>query len=119
MAARIAAFLAVAGAGLVLAPTPAVALTRTQANAKALAALKPEKLHGPTGVVVYGTTHALHAGKWVWALSVPKGKRHRRTVKRKPLKSDAWLFWMDPQWGAEFSHPSPMLLIDDATGKVV
>jgi len=119
MAARIAAVLGVLLAGTALSAPAAGALTRTQANAAALAALKPDKVASPTGVVVYGGERPIRAGHAVWADAVPRRAKQRYVTARvRPLKHDAWLFWMDPTWGAKFSHPSTMLLVDDKTGAV-
>lgn len=118
MAARRAAALGALCAALAFVSAPAAALTRTQATAKALAALKPEGVKSRTGVVVYGGEHPVRKGHAVWGETVPRGEQPRVTQAVRPLKADAWLFWMDPAWGAKFSHPSTMLLIDDRTGAV-
>ena len=92
------------------APGPACALTRARANQIALSVLRPQ---GATGRVV------------VFGLPAPLGPRQTVSVVApgvstfRPLGRRAWLYWEDQGYGAEFSHPSVLLLIGDRGGGVL
>lgn len=125
MAARIAAVLAVALVGLASSgPAAAASLTRAQANAIALAKLKPQTKTSRTGVVLYGTPKPLRAGTDVFEIKLPSqrvSQRPRKVVKQavRPLAHKAWLYWLDTKWGARFSHRTTMLLLDATDGHVL
>jgi hypothetical protein len=110
------------------AASEALRLTRKQADAAALAVLRP----GSQGryAVVYGYPAALPAETTVSAAGPGPGQRWRAlrrstgseltaVVPRTRLKALGWLFWDDPRAGAEFPHPSRLLLLDGASGKVL
>lgn len=81
------------------------AVTRQQATAVALKLLKPRR-----GTVVFGLPTPVAAkqkvGEAVSGAVEPAGRR-------------AWLFWQDQAPHAQFRHPSRLLLVDAATGKVI
>jgi hypothetical protein len=96
-----------------LVPASADAISRKHAGAVALRSLRPQVWPGPTAV--YGLQKPVGVGHVVaaWSLS-PK---RRMPVVR--LRRRAWLFWEDLGYGANLSHPSFVLLIDDRTGKLL
>lgn len=106
---RLAFGLAAIGLLTLTVATPAHAITRRQANAIALAALKPhaERSH----VVLFGLPKPVRAGQVVTELARPG-------LLKRPGKP-AWLFWEDREPGAMFQHDSVVLIVDDATGAVV
>jgi hypothetical protein len=103
-------WLAVAGTAVAtcLLAAPAQALTRAQANAAALQALKPQNVAGP--VIVFGLPKPVKAGQVVSELATPG------LLKRPGRK--AWLFWEDLGPGQMYEHESIALLVDDRTGRV-
>jgi len=120
---RLVALLAALAAIVLLADAlPAQALTRGRANAIALAALGPQRLAG--GAAVLGLPAPLPRGSYVDDAAVPAGTPlvgdARTSVEHlHPLRAPAWLFWEDDAYGAEFEHPGLILLVDDASGRVV
>ena len=112
-----------------LARSPAAsALTRRQADALALAVLRPQA--AGRYAVVYGFPAVLRAGTTVSAAGPGPGQRWRvvRTsggveltarVPRTKLRTPGWLFWEDARAGVAFPHPSRLLLLDGVTGRVV
>ena len=106
-------------AGVALAGAPdAAALTRGQADAIALRVLKPQQAAAGTRVVLFGLPRPVRAGRAVFDLSPPaRGRLVRRRVKT--LRHPAWLYWEDLVYGAEFQHPSRLLLVDDRSGRVL
>jgi len=113
----------VLAACLALAP-PADAITRERAERIALHALKPPKkgLGKRFTVSIFGLPRPL--GRRAFVLEGgPRGPLKRsspplavRGVKR--LGRRQWLFWRDSMYGARFSHPSVLLLVDDRSGRV-
>lgn len=107
---------AAAAVTLSCATAPAHAITRNQANAIAVRALKPQQLKGPA--VLFGPTKAVPARTRIReAGTAPPGGKPRNVVFR--VVRPVWLFWLDEVAYARFTHPSRMLLVDDASGKVV
>src|SRR3954451_17259869 len=109
MAARTAAVLGVLLVACALSAPAASALTRTQANAIALAKLKPQSKTSSRPVMLYGTPKPLHKGTTVFEFAVPKqrtSERPRKSITRavRPLAHRAWLYWLDTRWGAKFTH---------------
>jgi hypothetical protein len=104
-------WLVLAAAVLLLAASPAQAITRAQAEQIALATLKPEALGTP--VILFGLHKSVKA-KAVVQDSGPSG-----TVLKRAGRGAAWLFWEDLMPGALYEHPSIALLVDDRTGRVV
>src|SRR5262249_35286480 len=118
------ALLVCVGAASVLAGS-SNAVPRKRAVAIALRVLAPTKVKG--SVVVYGLPTPLAAGTVV-SEAGPSG-----TAKTSMLHGSAqlvsrvrswkttgksWLFWADLGPGAYWSHPSRLVLVDDATGRV-
>ena len=93
------------------------ALTRPQANAVALKALAPQKLKGPA--ILFGLTAPLTAKQVVVEAGSPSLTTVPFVPKGAPLGHKAWLFWLDQAAYAQFLHHSRLLLVDDATGKVL
>ena len=93
------------------------ALTRPQANAVALKALAPQKLKGPA--ILFGLAAPLAAKQVVVEAGSPSLSTVPFVPKGAPLGHKAWLFWLDQAAYAQFLHPSRLLLVDDATGKVL
>lgn len=101
---------------LIVAVSPASALTRSQANKIALKALKPAKESGR--VVLFGLRKPLKAGKTVFEAGSTKLKEKQFTESAKQLPNATWLFWEDLDYDGRFQHPSRLLLIDDESGRV-
>jgi len=101
-------------AGVLIAPSAAVALSRSQADGVALSALTPTHSHGGLGVIVYGMPSALPAND---SVDVFRALSHQ-TLNRHALGHRTWLFWEDLAPGAMFSHASVLLLVNDASGGV-
>lgn len=93
------------------------ALTRPQANAVALKALAPQKLKGPA--ILFGLAAPLGAKAVVVEAGSPSLTAVPFVPRGAPLGKRAWLFWLDQAAYAQFLHPSRLLLVDDATGKVL
>jgi hypothetical protein len=102
---------------LSLAPA-AFALTKPQADAAALKALRPQAT--PGSVVVFGLPRALGPKDWLTE-SAPAAhpKQAKSTLRPKLLGHKAWLYWDDLAYGSYFAHKSIVLLVDDKTGAVV
>lgn len=96
---------------------PAEAMTRKQANARALTVLKPSGQKGR--VVVFGLRSALGAGQAVAPATAARMGYRKAVIRDRKLGRRAWLFWMDLAHDARFEHPSRMLVLDDRTGKVL
>jgi hypothetical protein len=126
------AWLALAAATLaaLVAAAPADALTRDRAEQVAMRELDPQRSKTP--VVLFGLREPVEKGALVFEGGAGPGSRRRtRSVRRKgyrgtvtriaekPLRGDAWLFWLDRMPRGEFQHPSVLLLVDDRTGRVV
>lgn len=94
------------------------ALTRAQANAIAIRVLHPQADKGD--VVLFGLPKPLATGSFVVPADPPRGGpgRHAR-VRLRRLSGPAWLFWLDREPEAFFSHPSEYLLVDGSTGRVL
>lgn len=100
------------------------AITRQQAERIALRALKPPKqgLGKRFTVSIFGLPKPL--GRRAFVLEGgARGPLKRsspplavRGVKR--LGRPQWLFWRDSMYGARFSHPSVLLLVDHRSGRV-
>jgi hypothetical protein len=90
-------------------------MTSSQAATKALQILVPQT-RSP-GVVVFALGRPLKAGETVSAFSLRLGRKVRPPTLR--LHRRAWLFWEDLVHGAMFAHPSVVLVLDVATGKVL
>lgn len=110
------AFVAVALAALALAGA-ADAITREQANAVALRVLKPQALKGPT--ILFGLPKTLGARQVVVEAGSKSLAAKPFIPKGAPVGRKAWLFWLDQAAYARFLHPSRLLLVDDAGGKVL
>ena len=101
------------------------AIPRKRAVAIALKALAPTKVKG--SVVVYGLPTPLPAGTIV-SEAGPSGTARTSKLKGRAqlitrvrswkTAKKAWLFWMDLAPGAYWSHPTRLVLVDDATGRV-
>src|SRR5262245_38962427 len=101
------------------------AIPRKRAVAVALEALAPAKAKG--SVVVYGLPTPLPPGTIV-SEAGPSGTAKTSRLKGRAqlvsrtrswkTKGKAWLFWADLAPGAYWSHPSRLVLVDDATGRV-
>jgi hypothetical protein len=102
-------------AALLVAPG-AHAITAKRAQAVALRTLKPQQLAGP--YALFGLPQPLARGAVV-AQGGPANGRASQTLPARPLRSRAWLFWLDEAPNAEFQHPSRVLLVDDRDGRVV
>src|SRR4051812_44978442 len=89
---------------------PASALTRKQASKVARAALKPERAKG-AAVVVFGLRAPIGARTTVADSS--------SSARPRAAGARAWLFWEDLAYGAKFEHPSRLVLVSDATGRVI
>jgi hypothetical protein len=118
-----AAVVAVLGLAAYLGFVPSAgAISRQRAEQIALRALKPPKKGAGTRVTVaiFGLRAPLGAGAVVTEGGPKKaqGSRVRTTETVRPLGARTWLFWRDSKYGAMFSHPSVLLLIDDRSGKV-
>ena len=101
------------------------AIPRKRAVAIALKALAPTKVKG--SVVVYGLPTPLPAGTIVSEAGPSGTAKTSRLEGRAQLVTrvrswkttkKAWLFWMDLAPGAYWSHPTKLVLVDDATGRV-
>ncbi len=116
MGGRLRAALAVLSALLTLAlffgAQSADAITRSQADRIAMRVLKPQRLSASDGVVLLGLPRPLKASD-----DVNQAKPGKSWVP--VLGKREWLFWLDPGYGLQFSHPSTILLIDNRTGRVV
>ena len=121
---------ALAGAWLAVGATAAFALTRAQANRIAMRALRPASQ--PGHVVLFGLPGPLRTGSVLLQSGpAPGGGASTQTVRRgleqltvttvphQPLAHRAWLFWEDLRPGADFAHPSVVLLVGDRSGRVV
>lgn len=106
----------IALAATLAAPGAAQALSHKQADARAVALLRPT--HQPGSVVLFGLPHPLPAGTSVFTSDSPI-RRGPFDVPVKQLRRKAWLFWEDLHYGAKFEHPSRMLLLDDRTGRAL
>jgi hypothetical protein len=95
-----------------------LALTRRQADAQALAVLKPARQGIP--LLLFGLRHPVGANTTVVQGGPVRGRRGV-VIKRslKPLGRKAWLFWEDRLPNTFFEHPSELLLLDDRTGRVI
>ena len=91
---------------------PSEAITRKQAQAKALAALQPAKVKSPN-VVVFRLPSPVRAGQKLGEAGPPTRARRARRLGAK-----AWLFWADHDYGAKFGHRGTLALVDHRTGKV-
>ena len=111
-------------------PAGAAALTRRQADAIALRALKPSRLHRE--LILFGLPRALRAhADVIEAGPNAAGLRHATTRHRGldtttisrvaggPIPRSAWLYWEDLAPDGEFMHPSVLLLIDDRSGHIL
>ena len=117
-----------AGAALPSAATAAPSLTRAQAGAAALRVLDPANASAP--VIVFGLPSPVAAGSYVFD-GGPDSRTRQRTVHtlggleviathpRARVRRRAWLFWEDERPYTEFSHPSRLVLVDAATGRVL
>ncbi|HEU4905139.1 MAG TPA: hypothetical protein VFT19_03355 [Solirubrobacterales bacterium] len=103
---------------------PADAISRQQAERIALRALKPPKqgLGKRFTVSIFGLPKPL--GRRAFVLEGGARGPLRRSnpplaVRRvKRLGRPQWLFWRDSMYGARFSHPSVLLLVDHRSGRV-
>ena len=110
-----AAVVALAPASGTNAATRAGPLTRAQANAIALRVLKPQREKGP--VAVFGLPRPLGANQSVVVAS-PKRLGYDKAEGKLPrLGARTWLYWEDLHYGARFTHPSRLLVVDDRTGR--
>ena len=118
--------------GALAAAPPAGAISRAQAEKRALRILDPQ--HAGGRIVVFGRRQPVGAGRMVGEASpmssplapytVPGTTRRLRGVSQKiapgiTLRHGVWLFWEDLVHGAAFEHPSRLLLLNRTTGRVV
>jgi PKD repeat protein len=111
--------LLVAAAWLLFAGAPvADAITAKEADKLAIKTLKAKKQGD--GVALLAEPKALRKGAVIAEGGVqgalPSGPTELRGTK---LKSKAYLFWLDREYGAEFEHPSTILLLDAKSGKAI
>jgi hypothetical protein len=111
---RALAVTAVAAAALAFVPH-ALALSKPRADAAALRALRPQTLSGR--VALFGLPHALKKTDLV-SEGMPPGAG-KPLSRGQPVGRKAWLYWEDLQYGAFFEHRSVVVLVDDATGRVL
>ena len=102
------AALAAAFVSLLLAG-PSAAITRAQAEETAEAQLRPASLGGD--LILFGLPQPVAS-----AAVVNDAGPTARVLKAKGKA--AWLFWLDLAPGAMYEHPSMVLVVDDATGRV-
>lgn len=98
---------------------PAHAMTREQADALAKKILRPS---GYANAVLYGLPLPIGRGSEVSDDAPgPSGTQDDLTRRSRPFKvtREAWFFWEDIDHGADFEHPSRLLILDAATGGVV
>jgi hypothetical protein len=95
------------------AAAPAAALTKQQADAVAVRALKP--LAKPGETVLFGLPHAVGAAQ---SVAVASGKRQglQPGPKLRAAGRAVWVYWLDQAYGARFEHPGRILLVDDRSG---
>jgi hypothetical protein len=113
--------------GLSAFTAPAGAIRKSQADRIAARTLKTASARGPA--ILFGLPRPLKAGTGISESGRGPGVRERpragrggRAVlvqRRRGLARRAWFYWEDLAPRAAFSHPSRMLLVDDATGRVV
>jgi hypothetical protein len=93
-------------------------ISREQANAIALRLLKPQADRGE--VILFGLPAPLRAGTLVAPADPPRGDpTGRARVRGLRLGGPAWLYWLDRDPYARFSHESEYLLVDDRTGRAL
>jgi len=104
---------------IVTAITPdAQAISRKQADARALSILKPEKIDD-AAVILFRERRPVRKGKRIGD-ALPRAvaeSSKRRSGKR--LKKTSWLYWLDRQWGAKFQHEGVLLAIHRRSGRVL
>jgi len=97
---------------------PAAALTTRAADRVAMNALDPSQ--HPGAVALFALAHPLREGEVIAEggveASMPAGPVALPGVR---LKAPAFLFWLDEAHGAEFEHPSVLLLIDARSGRQI
>jgi hypothetical protein len=93
-------------------------VNRAQANAIAVRVLRPQADKGE--VILFGLPKPLPAGTVVAPADPPRGDPTRKArVRGQRLTAPSWLYWLDRDPYARFSHESEYLLVDDRTGRVV
>ena len=109
----------VAGLALLVSlPVPAAqALGRKEAAKVALKVLRPQAEKSDR-VVVFGLPRPLKPRQSVIESGIA-GEAEVQVLTPRPVGRRAWLFWADLDYGAKFRHPSRLVLIDDATGRVL
>jgi hypothetical protein len=91
---------------------------RERADAIASRVLRPQADKGE--VILFGLPAPLRAGSVVAPADPPRGDPTRKArVRGQLLSAPAWLYWLDRDPYARFSHDSEYLLVDDRTGRVV
>lgn len=100
-----------AGALAVPAAGRSRSISRSRADAIALRALGTKDLAGLVAVLRSPAPLPTGAAVGAWSMT-PR----MATVR---LRHPAWLFWEDLEYGAEFAHPSQILLVDAGSGRVV
>lgn len=68
-------------------------------------------------MALFGLSRPLARGTLVEALKTIKSTTHLGASAG--LRRPAWLFWEDLAYGADFEHPSVLLLIDAGSGRVI
>ena len=113
--------LVVALVGALVAPLPGMqtagaagsAITSAQADAIAIATLHPSAQ--PGRVVLFKLPRRLSAETRV----AEHDPVVATNLPAKAVGHNAWLYWEDLAYGAGFDHPSVLLLVDAASGKVL
>jgi hypothetical protein len=101
----------------VVAVPDAAAISRKRADAVAVTTLRPDARRGR--VVLFGLPQPVSARQ---SIAIASPSRLGLVVKKqglKPSRRTVWLYWLDLAFEAKFEHPSTLLLVDDATGRVI
>ncbi|MDX6583753.1 MAG: endo-chitodextinase [Solirubrobacterales bacterium] len=107
-----------AALALLLAPPNADAISAKQAGKIAIKTLKVKKLGEQ--VALFAEPKALKKGTVVDEAGTQGEIPSKPTVlEGTRLKQKAYMFWLDSEYGAEFEHPSTILLLDAKSGRVI
>jgi hypothetical protein len=92
--------------------------SRVKADAIAMRVLRPQADKGE--VILFGLPAPLRAGTLVAPADPPRGApTGKARVRGVRLAGPAWLYWLDSDPYARFSHESEYLLVDDRSGRVL